>query len=449
MNRKAFVDKAFLLLIGALSFLSVEAHSQLSKSSPFLVNKVQIQISADKSSSENTFGLALIKSDCFKNQEQLLPQWLRTNQFPPEGLSARSVAFSLRDVSEKMIQLEVDNPCILGFDNDGIAYSTRWNDPLLNDQLFLPYIGFQNYQLRFESPLFKDLKPVIVAVVDSGVSQSHPDFLGRFWRSEGNQIGYNFIDSNFEVEDGLGHGSHVAGLISAVSNNGVGGVGISQAVRLMILKTQDDSGRGSVGDVADAIRFAADQGADVINLSLAIQGNPSLIREAVDYALEKGCFLVASAGNSGAEITPSNFVSPAGLAPTRPGLVSVASVDSESGVLSSFSNRSNVYTEVAAPGSHGSKQILSTYKNERYFSLAGTSMSAPQVAGAVAQIISYFKSYKSPLLNVEIERFLLDHSKTNERLLPFVKLGKELDLDAISQSLVHHHQLSSDGGLDE
>ena len=443
------MDKAFLLLIGALSFLSVEAHAQLSKSSPFLLNKVQIRLNADKSSSENTSGLALIKADCLRNQEQLLPQWLRTNQLPPEGLSARSVAFSLRDVSEKMIRLEANNPCILGFDNDDVAYSTSLNDPLLSDQVFLPYIGFQNYEQRFKSPLFKDLKPVIVAVVDSGISQSHPDFLGRFWRSDGNQIGYNFIDSNFEVEDGLGHGSHVAGLIAALSNNGVGGIGISQAVRLMILKTQDDSGRGSVGDVADAIRFAADQGADVINLSLAIQGNPTLIREAVDYALERGCVLISSAGNGGAEITLSNFVSPAGLAPTRPGLVSVASVDSESGVLSSFSNRSNIYTELAAPGSHGSKQILSTYKNERYFSLAGTSMSAPQVAGAVAQILSYFKTYKTPLSNAEVEAFLIDHSRTNDRLLPFVKLGKELDLDRISRSLVHHHQLSSDGGLDE
>lgn len=436
-----FFSPIILCLYSAFTF------AQLSKSSPFIERKNFISFSKTSSTRD---ALALVKAECLKSKE-LLPLWLQ-DEVPkhiPESMSARAVKFSLERVSKKQIDLETGNPCILGFGDNLVAKTASFNDPQFKDQLFYSYSHFPKFASTFKSPTFKPLTPVIVAVIDSGVSLSHPEFLGKLWIDGEGHFGYNFLEDDFNVEDEAGHGSHVSGLITANSDNGIGVVGVSQSVKLMTLKTQGIDGKGSVGDVADAIRYATDRGADVINLSLTIGADSPFIKDAVDYALERGVVLVSASGNNGVEITESQFISPAGLAPDRPGLISVGSVDSSTGELSFFSNYSSDYVELSAPGSHGLEHILSTYKNGRYFALAGTSMAAPQVTGAVAQIISYLKSYQVNYDPALIESLVLKGTRTNAGLTGFIKEGREIDFKKLSRVILKRYHLSSDGGVNE
>ncbi|HAG90937.1 MAG TPA: hypothetical protein DCL41_03655 [Bdellovibrionales bacterium] len=437
-------------LIGKIVFsLGFSAQAQLSKSSAFLAHKVQVSAEALQSSGLHTTYVALVKSRCIT--ENKLPKWLprQSHKALPEGLSARSIVFDLKNVPMKQFYLDLESPCILGVADQGILETTSL-DPRRAEQLQLPYLKFEDYSNVFKSPLFFDLKPALVAVVDSGISLNHPDLKDHLWTRANGSHGFNFMTSDpFDLEDGLGHGTHVAGIIGAIGDNGVGVIGLSQNVRFMVLKTQDDNGQGSVGNIADAIRYAADQGADVINLSLAMNSKNALLEDAINYALEKGSFLVAATGNNAALMTLENFYSPASYGYGRNGLISVASVDSQSGVLSDFSNHSITYAEMAAPGSHGITHILSTSKNEDYRFMAGTSMAAPHVAGAAAQVISYFKSIGEPLSPAQVEEFLKIHSRRNVNLNSYVSGGRELDLKNLSDVILHQFQLSSEGGLDD
>jgi len=444
--------KAFFFF---LFFLPFVCRAQEAKTSPFLQQKNHLQFS--KTKSDNSKALVLVRSSCLQNGGSALPSWLRGKK-NISGMSAQVLHFSLEDVSEKEILLAQANPCLLGFENDrvievaGLGAAVP-NDPMYKDQVFYPFIHLPEYLAVFSSPLFKeDLKEkTVVAVVDSGISRAHPEFLGKFWGDENGRIGYNFIDGNANIEDGLGHGSHVAGLITADSGNGIGVVGVSQAVKLMVLKTQGDDGKGSVGDVANAIRYAADHGADVINLSLSIAGEPVTLKDAVEYALEKGCVVIAASGNNGKEIsTGEDFIAPAGWSVSHPGLISVGSLDSENGELSSFSNYSASFVEIAAPGSHGmTTHILSTYKNERYFALAGTSMSTPQVAGAAAQAIAFFKSKGISYTPAEVENLILTTATPSVKLQSSIQNGRQLNLENLARFLLKTYQLTSEGGLNE
>lgn len=439
--------KPFGFLIVFTLFYSSFAFSQLSKSSPFLERKNFLDV-AQKTSINR--GLALVHSECLKNKTKL-PSWLQsaTSFHIPNQMKALALSFSLENLTQKQLDLESENPCLLALSEDGWVQSASLNDPEYKNQLFFEFSHFENYHSTFQSPLFESLPPTTVAVIDSGISLSHPEFLGKFWTDGQGHVGYNFIHDSYNVEDDYGHGTHVAGLIAATSNNGIGVVGVSQNVRLMILKTQDSQGSGTIGSMVNAIRYATDQGAEVINLSLAVGVNDPMIQDAVDYALERGVVLIVSAGNNGIEITSQQFISPAGLAGSRPGLISVGSTDSSNGELSYFSNYSTQLVEIAAPGSHGVKHILSTYKNERYFALAGTSMSAPQVAGLAAQLISYFKSANISYDPESIENFIFKTSRSNSHLNSYIQQGREIDFQKFSEMILKNFELSSDGGFND
>lgn len=435
--------RLFLLSFILLSLTPVQA--QLSKSSPFYQQKNFL-----KSSSVKNKALALIRSECLKLPKQL-PPWLTSaaQRTRVLGTKAQTIRFSAKELTQKQMRLAEMNPCILGIGEEGVARTAGFelNDPLFAQQVFYEYSNFKDFYQTFKSPLFKNFQPVTVAVVDSGISLSHPDFLGALWVSGDGHFGYNFLDDNFNVEDLSGHGSHVSGLIAARADNSVGVVGVSQNIKLMTLKTQGIDGNGSVGDVSDAIRYAVDHGAEVINLSLTVGTDSPFIKDAVEYALENEVFIVSASGNNGFEITSENFITPAGYGTSKVGLISVGSVDSHSGELSIFSNYSPTMIEIAAPGSHDTKHILSTYKNERYFGLSGTSMAAPQVTGVLAQLISYFKGRQIPYNLELIEKLVLENSPRNQSLLGKINEQRELNYKAISNTILKNYQLTSDGGL--
>jgi thermitase len=240
---------------------------------------------------------------------------------------------------------------------------------------YVPNDSYYSYQYgpqKIDAPPAWDVTSgnpqVKIAVVDTGIQLNHPDLAGKI------VAGRDFVQNDDIPDDENGHGTHVAGIAAAVTNDGIGIAGVAPNVSLMPVRVLDSSGAGSLSAVANGILYAANQGAQVINLSLgAPQGAYSLLY-AVTYAWNKGSVIVAAAGNDGAE--EPNY--PA----YYPNVIAVASTDS-SDRRSSFSNYGQ-WVDVAAPGS----DILSTYLGSRYAYLSGTSMASPHVAGLAALLAS-------------------------------------------------------------
>ena len=237
----------------------------------------------------------------------------------------------------------------------------------------------------------------VVAVVDTGVDLDHREFQGRIVG------GYDFVGNDSVADDGHGHGTHVAGIIAA-ANDGRGVTGAAYSASIMPIRVLDDSGSGSTTDVVAGIRFAADNGADVINLSLGGGGSSRAMADAVQYASDLGSVVVMAAGNSGGSSPeyPAAYALNYGLA--------VGAVD-QNGDLASFSNRSGdiVLDYVTAPGVN----IYSSIPGNRYASYSGTSMATPVVSAAAAKLSAYDSS-----LSVEAIEDLLTGTAGNSSATP-------------------------------
>lgn len=221
---------------------------------------------------------------------------------------------------------------------------------------------------------------VKVAVVDSGMDYTHPDLKDRY------AGGYDFVNEDASPADDMGHGTHVAGIIAATGNNGVGVTGVGWYTKILAVKALGPGG-GTDADISEAVIWAADNGAAVINMSYG--GAYSRVEEdAVKYAQGKGALMVAAMGNEG--LTGNARSYPAAL----PGVIGVAATN-QSDQRATFSNYGD-YVDISAPG----VDILSTYPDDAngdtsddYGYLSGTSMASPMVAGAAAVIKAKYPTY--------------------------------------------------------
>jgi subtilisin family serine protease len=231
---------------------------------------------------------------------------------------------------------------------------------------------------------------VTVAVVDSGLDLGHPDLAPNLWTNPGevpgNGIdddgngyvddvhGYDFVDGDGTPQDANGHGTHVAGIVGARGGNGIGVAGVAWHARIMAVRVLDGQARGTTTAVAQGIRYAVDNGARVVNLSLAGPTSTPDLEDAVDYAAGRGVLVVVAAGNDGADLAS---------APTYPAAYASDAVlgvaaTTRDGALSRVSDY-GPGADVAAPG----EEILSTALGGGYEWRTGTSMAAPQVTGAL------------------------------------------------------------------
>ena len=238
-------------------------------------------------------------------------------------------------------------------------------------------------------------KGITVAVLDTGVYRNHSDLNANIWKNtkeiagngqddDGNGYvddvyGWNTVNNNNNTLDKHGHGTHVSGTIAGEKNN-FGVTGIAYDAKIMAVKVLSDTGSGSWMSVANGIRYAVDNGADVINMSLGGGSGNSTLQAAIKYASDKGVIVVSAAGNSAGSAPgyPARYATSWGLA--------VGAVDKNNN-MASFSNRAGSNSNMAyvtAPG----VGIYSTLPGNRYASWNGTSMATPHVAGIVALMLS-------------------------------------------------------------
>ena len=266
-----------------------------------------------------------------------------------------------------------------------------------NDPSFSGQWGLDRIQYQSVYPGVLDMEPVTVAVIDTGIDRTHPDLSGQFAEnpgevgvdSSGNDkskngidddgngyiddvYGYDFVDSDNDPSDaGFYHGTAVAGVIAAKTNNGVGITGVAPNARLMSVRFLDKNGSGTVSAGVDAILYAVDNHAQILNLSWGSSIQSQALEEALKYARDNGVIVVAAAGND-----PYVISYPAGY--EMDSLVSVSATD-ESDELAKYSF-ANSEGEIAAPGNN----ILTTTKMGGYGAMSGTSLATPHVAGAMA-----------------------------------------------------------------
>ncbi len=247
-----------------------------------------------------------------------------------------------------------------------------------------------------------DASSVIVAIIDSGIRQTHQDLAANLWVNSGeipgNGIdddgdgivddihGFNALTGGGNPADDIGHGTHVAGIIGAVGNNGLGIVGVAWKIRLMSLKFLDSTGEGPTSAAIDCIDYARAHGARLINASWGSSARSRSLQRAVARARDDGIILVSAAGNEGVNLD-QNPLYPASYGASN--VVSVAATTS-SDTLASFSNYGITSVDLAAPG----ESIRSTWftSDASYASESGTSMATPHVTGTLALLAAFCPS---------------------------------------------------------
>ncbi len=300
---------------------------------------------------------------------------------------------------------------------------------------------------------------VDIAVIDSGIQLDHPDLKNNIWKNKDEISGNNIDDDNngyiddisgwnFAHDNGIPypslHGTHVAGIIGAEGNNSKGISGVTWDTNIISLDVFGASNSMKDRDIISAIYYAANNGAEIINMSVGglfpydtlseyRLSNPTEYAEyyeALKYATDKGATVVIAAGNQDADVG-KRLALPAAFSSEIDGVISVAAV-ANTGDISSYSNYGSLVT-IAAPGGDDNgisgSSIISTAPNSRYKELSGTSMASPIVAGAAALV----KAVNPNLQPRDIENILSDSSDKYRELSALVEEGNYLNLkDAVT-----------------
>jgi len=246
-----------------------------------------------------------------------------------------------------------------------------------------PFYNLQNYLIDSNITKAWDITRgspnIVVAVVDTGVDYHHQDLKGKMWTNSYGHYGYDFVNKDTDPMDDHYHGTTVAGIIAAKTDNGIGIAGIAN-VKIMAVKSMTFTGDGFVSDIAQGIIYAADNGAKIINLSLGLPEDSAVLDDAVLYAYRKNCLIVAATGNKGINKVDN---------PARnPYTIGVGALNL-SNTIAEYSNYGTGTSIVAVGDSIYSTGWTPTNNVNYYHYNKGTSFANAQVAGAAALLLSY------------------------------------------------------------
>jgi len=257
-----------------------------------------------------------------------------------------------------------------------------------NDPYFLAQWGLLGTGTPDAWDLTTGSAQALAAVLDTGVDFSHPDLAGQI------VAGYDFVNDDADPSDDHGHGTHMAGIIAALQNNGIGVSGVAPDSPLLAVKVLGADGIGPYSAVADGITYAADQGARVINLSLAGTAPSALLQDAVAYARGQGAVVVAAMGNDAS----SDPVYPAATS----GVVAVGAVNSTD-ALAGFSN-TGAWISHVSPG----VDVLTTELGGGYWSSSGTSPAAAFSSGIFSLLFAFEPSLDVTAAIARVESGAID-----------------------------------------
>ncbi|MCR8636022.1 S8 family serine peptidase [Paenibacillus radicis (ex Xue et al. 2023)] len=247
------------------------------------------------------------------------------------------------------------------------------NDPWLPQQWGLDVTHISSLWAKVSEAQRKQIK---IAIVDTGVDLNHPDLKDSLLANEG----ANFITPSSSPNDDHGHGTHVAGIAAAITNNSLGIAGAAGSARIIPIKALDNAGDGTTLSISKGIIWAADHGANIINLSLGGTNADPYLQDSILYAQQKGAVIVAASGNYGSDQVDypaayPNVIAVGALA--KPSAADMTHPERYS--YASFSNKGTAL-DVVAPGD----AIYSTLPNGQYGTKDGTSMATPFVTGLAA-----------------------------------------------------------------
>ncbi|MEM5811847.1 MAG: S8 family peptidase [Candidatus Aenigmatarchaeota archaeon] len=267
-------------------------------------------------------------------------------------IGARAVWLPNKAAVEKL----ASDPRVLRIDDDviveALGQTLTWNIDRVDAELVWPTGNTAD--------------PVKVGVLDTGISNRHPDLTPNV------KGGYNAINPLKSWNDDNGHGSHVAGIIAAL-NNDIGVVGVGPSIDLYAIKVLNAAGSGYLSDVIEGIQWAVQNNMQVLNMSLGTSQDVQSLHDAIIQAYNTGIVLVGAAGNNGGSV-----IYPAAY----PEVIAVSATD-QNDQIASWSSRGQEI-DLAAPG----VSIYSTYKGNKYATLSGTSMAAPHVSGVAALVLN-------------------------------------------------------------
>lgn len=280
--------------------------------------------------------------------------------------------------------------------------STKRPENMFNDPNIKQQYGLISVNAAKAWGVSTGSEKVIVAVIDTGVDLEHPDLKGNLVK------GFTTVKGIFSPNDDNGHGTHVSGIVAALSNNSTGISGLAPKCKIMPIKVLSGKGEGNDSDIAEGIIWSVDHGANIINLSLGGGGSGKTLENAMTYAYKNNVLVIAAMGNNGSNVKtyPAAYKN----------VIAVAATDSKNKVAP-FSNYGE-WVSVSAPG----LKIYSTFPTYKvelsrynidttYGTLSGTSMATPYVAGLAALIYSKNPSMNRSDVRKKIEQYTLDIDK--------------------------------------
>lgn len=381
-NKRIAYSVAAGLIFSSLITTNVTANSNLNNVSAIKANAQQLQTTIDK-----TINSAL-------SEDTLLVKYKSTLSQTEHRIAGATLIKQFSEYHFAVVKVRDKkniNKVIAKYQSlknvESVTPSSLYKPLSLTDPKISEQYQINMLQLN-ESQKLAGNAPVTIAVIDQGVDMNHPDLKGRLLPS------YNAVNPMNQGTPDF-HGTHVAGIVSANKNNGIGGYGVNPNAKILPIDVFDGGWGATDYAIAEGIKYAVEKGSKVINMSLGGPMDSPLIKEAVKKALEKNVVVIAAAGNTGDD----TLSYPAAYE----GVISVGSINDKK-KLSSFSSY-GPSIDIVAPGEEIYAPIYEYGKQSSFAEMSGTSMASPMVAGVASLLLSKYPK----LTPTEIE-YILEHT---------------------------------------